>query len=53
MDLNLRGQKGSHHIYENLTTVKITVVPMHDNTDIPKGTYYGILKQTGLDRDSK
>jgi predicted RNA binding protein YcfA (HicA-like mRNA interferase family) len=45
--------KGSHHIYENSTTGKITVVPMHGIKDLPKGTYYGILKQAGLDRDSK
>lgn len=45
--------KGSHHIYENSTTGKITVVPMYGNKDLPKGTYYGILKQAGLDRDSK
>jgi len=45
--------KGSHHIYENSTTGKITFVPMHGNKDLPKGTYYGILKQAGLDRDSK
>jgi len=36
--------KGSHHIYENLITSTITVVP-------PKGTFYGILKQAGIDKD--
>jgi len=43
--------KGSHHIYENQMTGKITVVPIHGNKDLPKGTYYGILKQAGLDKD--
>ncbi|HRG80662.1 MAG TPA: type II toxin-antitoxin system HicA family toxin [Cyclobacteriaceae bacterium] len=43
--------KGSHHIYENQVTGKITVVPVHGNKDLPKGTYYGILKQAGLDKD--
>jgi len=42
--------KGSHHIYENPVTKKITVVPMHGNKDLPKGTYYGILRQAGLDK---
>jgi predicted RNA binding protein YcfA (HicA-like mRNA interferase family) len=42
--------KGSHHIYENPVTKKITVVPIHGNKDLPKGTYYGILKQAGLDK---
>jgi predicted RNA binding protein YcfA (HicA-like mRNA interferase family) len=43
--------KGSHHIYENSITKKITVVPLHGNKDLPKGTYFGILKQAGLDKD--
>jgi predicted RNA binding protein YcfA (HicA-like mRNA interferase family) len=43
--------KGSHHIYENQVTGKITVVPVHGNKDLPKGTYYGILKQAGLNKD--
>jgi predicted RNA binding protein YcfA (HicA-like mRNA interferase family) len=42
--------KGSHHIYENPVTKKITIVPIHGNKDLPKGTYYGILKQAGLDK---
>jgi predicted RNA binding protein YcfA (HicA-like mRNA interferase family) len=32
-------------------TGKITVVPVHGNKDLPKGTYYGILKQAGLNKD--
>ncbi len=43
--------KGSHHIYENPDTKKITVVPVHGNKDLPKGTYFGILKQAGLDKN--
>jgi predicted RNA binding protein YcfA (HicA-like mRNA interferase family) len=43
--------KGSHHIYENAVTGKITVVPVHGNKDLPKGTFYGILKQAGIDKD--
>jgi len=42
--------KGSHHIYENPVTKKITVVPVHGNKDLPNGTYYGMLKQAGLDK---
>jgi predicted RNA binding protein YcfA (HicA-like mRNA interferase family) len=42
--------KGSHHIYENALG-KIVVVPVHSNKDLPKGTYYGILKQAGIDKD--
>jgi predicted RNA binding protein YcfA (HicA-like mRNA interferase family) len=39
--------KGSHHIlYNEYTRVRI-VVPMH-KTDLPKGTLYEIIKQSGL-----
>lgn len=29
---------------------KITVVPLHKK-DLPKGTFYAILKQAGIDKD--
>lgn len=38
--------KGSHHIYKH-TNGKRTVVP-HPKKDLPKGTFYTILKQAGL-----
>lgn len=38
--------KGSHHI---LVKAGLTVVvPVHGNSDIPKGTLNAILKQSGL-----
>lgn len=40
--------KGSHRIFKNRTTGKMTVVPMHRG-DLPKGTVLGILKQAGID----
>jgi predicted RNA binding protein YcfA (HicA-like mRNA interferase family) len=42
--------KGSHHLYENPTTGKTVVVPVHGNKDLPKGTYFGILKQAGIEK---
>jgi len=42
--------KGSHQIYKNRTTGKMTVVPMHKK-DLPKGTMLTILKQAGIDKD--
>ncbi len=39
--------KGSHHIYKHPNGKRI-VVP-HPRKDLPKGTYYSILKQAGLD----
>jgi predicted RNA binding protein YcfA (HicA-like mRNA interferase family) len=39
--------KGSHHIYKH-PNGKRAIVP-HPRKDLPKGTYYSILKQAGLD----
>ena len=41
--------KGSHQIFYNPGTSKTFVVPMHGNKDLPKGTYFAILKQAGID----
>jgi predicted RNA binding protein YcfA (HicA-like mRNA interferase family) len=43
--------KGSHQIYFNQDTKKTIVVPMHGNKDLPKGTFYAILKQAGIDKE--
>jgi len=42
--------KGSHQVYYNSATGKTVIVPMHGSKDMPKGTFYGILKQAGIDR---
>lgn len=42
--------KGSHHLYFNSTTDKTIVVPIHGSKDLPKGTFYGVLKQAGIDK---
>jgi len=47
---DFKRSKGSHHIYENQLG-KIVVVPIHSNKDLPKGTYFAILKQAGIDKD--
>jgi predicted RNA binding protein YcfA (HicA-like mRNA interferase family) len=41
--------KGSHQIFRNFETKKMTVVPMHKK-DLPKGTMEAILKQCGIKR---
>jgi len=38
--------KGSHHIYKH-SNGKRAVVP-HPKKDLPKGTFYTILKQAGI-----
>jgi predicted RNA binding protein YcfA (HicA-like mRNA interferase family) len=43
--------KGSHHLYYNVETNKTIIVPVHGNKDMPKGTYYGILKQADIDKN--
>ena len=47
----LKRVKGTHHFFVHPVTGKITVVPFHKR-DLPKGTFYGILKQAGIDKDS-
>ena len=39
--------KGSHHIYKHQNGKRV-VIP-HPKKDLPKGTFYAILKQAGLD----
>jgi len=46
-----RRSKGSHHIYYNATTNKTVAVPFHGNKDMPKGTFFAILKQAGIDKN--
>jgi len=41
---------GSHHLYVNHETGKRTIVPIHGNKDMPKGTFFAILKQAGIDK---
>lgn len=42
--------KGSHHLLLNKETKIRVVVPMHKK-DLPKGTVYEIIKQSGLSAD--
>jgi len=42
--------KGSHQIFKNKSTGKMTVVPLHKR-DLPKGTMLSILKQAGIDKE--
>ena len=42
--------KGSHRIYKNRVSGKMTVVPMHKG-DLPKGTLLAIIKQAGIDKE--
>ena len=42
---------GSHHLYINPVTGKRTTVPIHGNKDLPKGTFYAILRQAGVEKN--
>lgn len=46
----LKRVKGSHHFFMHPETKKITTVPMHTK-DLPKGTYYAILRQAGINKE--
>ena len=41
--------KGSHHIYYNSVSNVTVIVPVHTK-DLKKGTFFGILKQAGIDK---
>jgi predicted RNA binding protein YcfA (HicA-like mRNA interferase family) len=40
----------SHQIFIHMDSRKRVVVPMH-NKDIPKGTFYAILRQAGISKE--
>ncbi|MFP4471302.1 MAG: type II toxin-antitoxin system HicA family toxin [Bacteroidales bacterium] len=42
--------KGSHHIYIHHSTGQRVVIPMH-NKDLPKGTFWSILKQADISKE--
>lgn len=44
--------KGSHHVYYNSITNKTVIVPLHGNKDLPKGTFFAILNQAGIEKNS-
>jgi len=46
----LKRSKGSHQIYKHPVSKNRVIIPMH-NKDIPKGTFYAILKQAGIDKN--
>ena len=46
----LKRSKGSHKIYKHPFTKNRVTIPMH-NKDLPKGTFYAILKQAGIDKN--
>ena len=41
--------RGSHRIYFHPALKKRVVVPMHSK-DLPRGTFYSILRQAGIDK---
>jgi predicted RNA binding protein YcfA (HicA-like mRNA interferase family) len=45
-----RRSNGSHHIYVHPGKKKLVVVPIHGNKELPKGTFYAILKQAGIEK---
>jgi len=47
----LHRTKGSHYIFKSGDGSKRVVIPMH-NRDLPKGTFYSILNQAGIDKKS-
>ena len=46
---NFKRAKGSHNVYYNPISNKTVIVPMHGSKDMPKGTFYAVLRQAGID----
>ena len=46
-----RRAKGSHQVYYNKDSNKTVTVPLHGNKDLPKGTFFAIIKQAGIDKN--
>jgi predicted RNA binding protein YcfA (HicA-like mRNA interferase family) len=44
--------RGSHFIFYNAATNKTVSVPVHGGRDLRKGTFFSILKQAGIDKNS-
>ena len=45
-----RKGKGSHRIWHNPTTGKVSAVPDHGSKDLGKGTVRAILRELGISR---
>ncbi len=45
----LKRTRGSHHIFYNAETNE--TIPVHDK-DLKKGTFFGILKEVNIDKNS-
>lgn len=44
-----RRSNGSHQLFYHHGKNKTVIVPIHGKKDLPKGTFYAILKQAGLE----
>ena len=47
----LKRTRGSHHIFYNAETNATVPVPVHGK-DLKKGTFFGILKEANIDKNS-
>ncbi len=45
-----RRSSGSHQLFYNSEKNKTVIVPVHGKKDLPKGTFYAILKQAGIEK---
>lgn len=44
--------RGSHQLYYNQSSQTTVIVPVHGDKNLKKGTYFAILKQAGIDKNS-
>lgn len=50
-DFHFKRSNGSHHLYYNAKTGKTVIVPVHGKKDLPKGTFYAILRQAEVENE--
>ena len=48
---SLRRSSGSHQLFYNPIKNRTVIVPVHGKKDLPKGTFYAILKQADIDKN--
>jgi len=50
-ELSRTSGKGSHQVYRNEETGRVTVIAVHGGKDVPIGTLRSIIRASGIDRD--
>ncbi len=50
-DFELKHTRGSHRVYVGSSPRRMIVVPYHGNRPLKRGTFWNIVKASGLDKE--